>query len=833
MTLNRQLLFRLLPVVVLPSILLGLATFSVLHSFIRDVGQTQVRIATSSSEAEQSGSAMVEVFESMQDRQNAFALANTARLLDTQVTQMEDVMMVMAKQQSFAIYMRGSPGMRESMKPVITRFFEELIERYPCTEMSLLDSEGQELLRVSERIAVPGENPFAKGFWWGNQDPDESKTRWFLRRANSQDPITRTVDWAGRDSGPADEPSLTLAAPMKFLGINYSQSVGTDYGFIRMVIPLSRLVSIIPNDTFKEGTFALRPSRVHDQGNVIFQAGLPGALEGRDEIGVHSLKLQNVQLVLFVDQSALYTSIDQVNSANSERSQSIEDLEKHVREMIAQSSNWSWWFAIGIVLITLLAGLTVAWVSRSVTQPIVDIERAAARIREGQHDQAVHIHTSVSEVKQLGESLDAMRKQLLQEILNRDAKVRMRTIDLEKLNQLLRGEVEERRRAEEAARASSRAKSDFVATISHEIRTPLNGVIGSIELLRQSTEITPEEQELLDMAESSGRLLLEVVNEVLDFSRIEAGRMQLESMPFDCNQLVRDLKQLFAPQLNIKGLFFKATLHPSADRSFLGDEIRIKQVLVNLLGNAIKFTETGGVHFRIRYNPSHQRLHMLIADSGPGIPKDRLTHIFEPFEQLDSSRTRRYGGTGLGLAICFRLIELMGGKITVRSRPEVGTAFRLSIPLPIVATNGTPAERHRHASGENTPPRRILVAEDNAMNQRIVQRLLEKRGHGVIIASNGQEALTILEEQDVDLVLLDIHMPVLDGIETARQFRNRGLSTRNAGVHIIALTANAAEADRNAALSAGMNGFLTKPIRMDTLIATVEKESIKLNPESV
>ena|GEM_PF-651786 len=826
MTLNRQLLLRLVPVVVLPTILLGMASWSMMHSFIEEVAGTQQRIAAASTEAEISGQQLLSKFAAMQDRQNAFTLANASRLIDMQVTQLEDLTMILMKQQVFATYMRGSEQMRHNLEPVIRQFFEELLEAYPCTEIALFDTEGRQLLRVAERIVRPEENPFTGGYLWGRDRTLESDADWFRSRSTSSEVMTRTVDWTGAESGQAEEPSLILAGQLKYLGISYSRTRGTHYGCVRIAVPLVRLIRCIPREVLEEGAFALRSTTaVLDEAPFVWD-GEMDELADRKEVGVQTLMVPAMELVLLVDRSELDASLAAVYAAEGKRASGIQGLQGHVRSMIERFRMTGWWMGAGVLLVALLTIASVIWVARGLIRPIMAIEQAAARIRAGHYNEKVPTDSSVLEIRRLAASIDATRSRLHEEITNRDAMVRQRTADLEQLNARLLIEVEERRRAEEAATAGSRAKSNFVATISHEIRTPLNGVIGSIQALRQAGSVAPEGNELLEMAESSGRLLLEVVNDVLDFSRIEADRVQLECAPFDFEALVHDVRTMFMQQASAKGLLLECRAFPSASVWFLGDGARVKQLIVNLLGNAVKFTESGGVRLRARYWPSHAemsgRLCVAIGDTGPGIPPDQHAFIFEPFHQLDDSRARQHGGTGLGLAICMRFLRLMGGTITVRSKLGMGSVFRLSIPLPLVEPSDKVNAMVAHASAARFKAKRILIAEDNPVNQRIVQILLEKRGHHVCLASDGQAALDALTREDFDLLLLDIHMPVLDGLATARAIRARPASARNVGIQIIALTANAAEADRSGAIAAGMNGFLTKPVRLDALLAAVE-----------
>ena len=392
---------------------------------------------------------------------------------------------------------------------------------------------------------------------------------------------------------------------------------------------------------------------------------------------------------------------------------------------------------------------------------------------------------------------------------------------------------------------ANQAKSEFVATVSHEIRTPLNGVIGLTDLLRR-TSLTPEQQQYVHAIQASGDALLGLINDILDLSKIEAGQMRLERQPLDLRQLVAEVAAVFMAQARAKGLHLSAQVDPAVPPLLVGDPVRLRQVLLNLVGNAVKFTGQGdlvapatadGPHGEVvvvvvlaEESAEGALLRVGVRDTGIGIAPEVQEALFEPFTQADASTTRRYGGTGLGLAIAKRLVDLMGGQIGVESTPGQGSTFWLTLRL---ARAGAGTERAAvptqpgpaaPVAASCRPRGRVLVAEDNAINRLVAVGLLQSLGCEVETVEDGRQAVEAVWQGHYDLVLMDCHMPELDGFAATAAIREQELAAgRGRRLPIVALTADALAGDAEKSRAAGMDDHLSKPVTREHMAAVLER----------
>ncbi len=501
--------------------------------------------------------------------------------------------------------------------------------------------------------------------------------------------------------------------------------------------------------------------------------------------------------------------------------------------------------------VIVISSVLVAYILKnSIIKPLQKTVALANMMAAGDLSQKLDIGQN-DEIGELALAMNAMAGKLEGHYQEMAETVNVKTLTLQKANKQLLLEIEQRKDTQhellyamENAEKANRTKSSFLAMMSHELRTPMNGIIG-MSSLALDTVLDKTQMRYITTIHNSAEALLTILNDILDFSKIEADKLELEAIDFEPRTVMADIHELLSALAHDKGLDFCSLIDPSVPDTLQGDSTRLRQVILNLAGNAIKFTESGEVAMRmevIARTPKDATIRFAISDTGIGIGQDRLQHIFEPFTQADLSTTRKFGGTGLGLTISSRLVELMGGKIMTESSEGEGSTFwftaTFAIPEHIQQAMPAPKERSLIYSEGKAPPRpkpaftatgkRILVTDDDSINLIVAQAILETFGCVVHLAHTGQEALDLLQDADYDLILMDIQMPVMDGLEATATIKGWAQSPGTAKqaksrIPIIAITADASEKGRKKYLAAGMAAYIGKPLRPDSLADCLRK----------
>ena len=852
--------------------------------------------------------------------------------LNQEIISHQRVLETLSALPSLSVWISANNSEDNFLKNSIADHFQQVVEHCGLGEISILDRDGNEKIRVAAQYVKPGGDPIFDGVPLGNSDTNESQNAWFQAFVASNKP-TFVYAMISRDY-PVETPVIVICKQLRLR----ENILGTDLksadGIIKLTIPLNHIAK-----NLEESEQALAANHVcmidslnrlilfdsrkkNSIGPVLFKEPVNTLIIKRETA------VENLQCYLLIDESVFALGSDRSEALTKSLLSKTGSGKKLVDEIGGQLSFNNTLVLVLSAIVAVCFSIMVMFISRTFTRPIKMLNKAARQIAKGD---LLHAITTKSrdEIGQLAEDFNLMRMKLatqLQELKDSNA----------------------------GMEAAMRIKSSFMANMSHEIRTPLNGMLGMAELLCE-TDLDQYQKEQLEIIRTSGQDLLTVINDILDYSKIESNNMEVERRPFDVWSLAKDIMSLFAGKANNKGLNFNLYVDPRIQYELIGDAHRIKQVINNLISNALKFTARGMVFFRIeltkRLDDETSLVKFSVIDSGIGIEAESQSRVFDSFSQEDVSTTRRFGGTGLGLTISKKLTALMGGDLQLESTPGVGSTFSFEIPfhtgvdlkhisqideiqgdvvlvcgldplsekiigqyttylklsyiacadasdlkaalekctasdqkvclliVDLQLSNASelfeqykkyhcigidtfdkvtpnrlqelhldraltkpidykkykhelairadhPAEDRAQTGSEpqlhGLADKRLLLAEDNRVNQKVVFGYLKSIGLTVDVAENGLEAIKLLEEHHYDLVLMDCHMPEMDGYEATTMIR-RNEEGSDEHIPIVALTANAMSGDREKCLQIGMDDYLSKPLKKDLLYKTLDK----------
>ena len=718
----------------------------------------------------------------------------TSRSLENYHQFLAQVQKILGTSTTLTLYMHSHPSGRSYLAMQLYPEFEKALENFHLSAISLVDDNGNALLRVDSKADFGPIEKQQRPQWW----------RSVQRAAGAEQEHISTIFSKERNGEKVYY--LAVAMPLRYLWNRFDAEAGQVKGFLSFEVVLPDLLQYLGSKPGHGGTLVWKTP----EGKVV--AGHNASLVGRSlaqfekEAGpFRHFEAVAVPGALVVDfllpRGSVHTHVRaarQLSSSLDARVQEVAGLASATQQESFRLQSFLL-FALGLTLV--LSMVLALFVSRSISKPISRLRDAAQRISKGNLHESPGMYPR-DEIGDLAASFERMRKALRSQIETLDAQVQERTHAL--------------CRAKDEAERANRAKSTFLSGLSHEIRTPMNAILGANALLEQ-TPLDAKQRKYLRMSSSSGKTLLDLITNLLDVARLEQGRLHLTQEVFCLAQVVEEAVDVVELAAVEKGLELTQSMASDVAAHYYGDPVRLRQVVVNVLNNAVKFTPEGAVGLFV-YCTVEDSLCFHVFDTGIGIPDDAVGEIFEPFTQLEHSATRKNPGSGLGLAICRQLVEAMGGDIEVQSREGQGSDFFVTVPLPVAESRPSQDVQKTLTAPPDLSGLRVLLAEDTPNNALLLTFYLEGTGCELTTVENGVQAVQAVRDGVYDLVIMDIQMPEMDGVQATQEIRGHNRDTGDPQIPIIAMTAYTSPTEVHRLYAAGCSYYLPKPVRRADLL---------------
>ncbi|WP_339382561.1 ATP-binding protein [Pelagicoccus albus] len=810
MTIRRKFLLKVVPIVLIPLILFWVAFQFAILGVVKDTETLESNIVELASLSENTQKEALQRLEMAMKEAYSFALSNIGANMDGQLDSIEKSLLLSSVRDDVARFLEDP--VNEESRVEVSEYFEDLIETHGLAECRLIANYGRPVLSLSSREgATSGVEVVPTSLMRTRRETLAEP--WFLKALNTDSGTSWDVFEHLVHGG---ESSSTVVSGAIAIQPSESERV---LGYLQLVLPIEKLAEMI------RGPAALTSSvRLVDENHIVRWRNADEEVQtftGEDLFISQSVRGGIINAEVTIPRSVLNANLTPYERLSTAMEKNVTRIQEHGSDLHRTINKVSVLMFITKLLLVLVATVLVWILLSRIASRIEVLSRAASRIRDGNLDTPLPVYSKGDELDSLGRGIESMRLRIKSQIAVLDKKVEERTNELAHINRKLQLEIKERSKAEAEAMDANSAKSEFLATMSHEIRTPLNGILGGMNLLSQSA-VDDEQRTLCEIISNSAKSLNTLVNDILDLAKIEARKLEFTSERFDLSRVLKEVCDTFQFKAHEKGieLLLEDRLQDTLLRE--GDPNRLKQIVYNLVGNAVKFTETGSVTVQVECRDNDPDLvRIKVVDTGIGMSPEQRDSIFQPFTQADGTINQKYGGTGLGLAISGRLAEQMNGKITVESVPSEGSTFTVEIALPISigALESKPLVGSHSKMGKLAGS--ILVAEDNEVNRLIVNKVLSEAGFTVSTVSNGRECLEAVERERFDLILMDCAMPEMDGCSAARAIRSSGIKTD--GVAIMGITAHATSQQKRRCEESGMNDVLFKPVDSSILVESCRR----------